>query len=43
LVEQPLNRLSERQGSWRWRDWLVEPVGSDRWRLRRDPSGSKQT
>jgi ribonuclease HI len=43
LVEQPLNRLSERQGSWRWRDWLVEPVGSDRWRLRRDPSRSKQT
>ena len=43
LVEQPLNRLAERQGSWRWRDWMVEPVESDRWRLRRDPSGSKQT
>ena len=43
LVEQPLNRLAERQGSWRWRDWLVEPVETDRWRLRRDPSGSKQT
>ena len=43
LVEQPLNRLAERQGSWRWRDWLVEPVEADRWRLRRDPAGSKQT
>ena len=43
LVEQPLNRLSERQGSWRWRDWIVEPVENDRWRLRRDPAGSKQT
>ena len=43
LVEQPLNRLSERQGSWRWRDWMVEPVENDRWRLRRDPAGSKQT
>jgi ribonuclease HI len=43
LVEQPLNRLSERQGSWRWREWMVEPVENDRWRLRRDPAGSKQT
>ena len=43
LVEQPLNHLSERQGSWRWRDWMVEPVENDRWRLRRDPAGSKQT
>ena len=43
LVEQPLNRLSERQGSWRWRDWMVEPVENDRWRLRRDPAGLKQT
>ena len=43
LVEQPLNRLSERQGSWRWRDWMVEPVENDRWRLRRDPAGSEQT
>ena len=43
LVEQPLNRLSERQGSWRWRDWMVEPMENDRWRLRRDPAGSKQT
>ena len=43
LVEQPLNRLAERQGSWRWRDWMVEPVDNDRWRLQRDPAGSKQT
>jgi ribonuclease HI len=43
LVEQPLNRLSERQGSWRWRDWMVEPMENDRWRLRRNPAGSKQT
>ena len=43
LVEQPLNRLSERQGSWRWRDWMVEPLENDRWRLRRDPAGSEQT
>ena len=43
LVEQPLNRLSERQGSWRWRDWMVEPVENDRWRLRRDTAGSRQT
>ena len=43
LVEQSLNRLSERQGSWRWREWMVEPVENDRWRLRRDTAGSKQT
>jgi ribonuclease HI len=35
LVEQPIARLEGRQGSWRWRDWLVEPGDPGRWRLRR--------
>ena len=43
LVEQPLTRLAERQDTWRWRDWLVEPVDGDRWRLRRAEAGSRQT
>ena len=43
LVEQPLTRLSERQDSWRWRDWLVEPMDGDRWRLRRAEAGSRQS
>jgi ribonuclease HI len=37
LVEQPLSRLEQRQESWRWRDWQVEPLGEDRWRLRSAP------
>ena len=40
LVEQPLTRLAERQKPWRWRDWLVEPLEGDRWRLRRAEAGS---
>ena len=40
LVEQPLTRLAERQQPWRWRDWLVEPLEGDRWRLRRAEAGS---
>ena len=43
LVEQPLTRLAERQDTWRWRDWLVEPTDGDRWRLRRAEAGSRQT
>ncbi len=43
LVEQPLTRLAERQDSWRWRDWLVEPMDGDRWRLRRAEAGSRQS
>ncbi len=43
LVEQPFSRLSERQASWRWRDWIVEPMENDLWRLRRDPAGSLET
>jgi ribonuclease HI len=34
LVEQPLSRLEQRQETWRWRDWQVEPLGEGRWRLR---------
>ena len=41
LVEQPLTRLAERQQAWSWRDWLVEPVEGDCWRLRRDEAGSR--
>ena len=41
LVEQPLTRLAERQQAWRWRDWLVEPVEGDCWRLRRAEARSR--
>ena len=41
LVEQPLTRLAEHQQPWRWRDWLVEPLEGDRWRLRRAEAGSR--
>ena len=43
LVEQPLRQLESRSESWRWRDWLVEPMGSDRWRLNRCEAGSEHT
>ncbi|MEB3173201.1 MAG: ribonuclease H [Cyanobacteriota bacterium] len=33
LVEQPAAQLAERQGAWRWRDWMVEPLAEGRWRL----------
>lgn len=42
LVEKPLNQLAQlegRQEPWRWRDWLVEPAGEGRWRLRRGEGG----
>ena len=43
LVEQPLSKLEQRQGSWRWRDWEVQPLeGGTRWRLARAEAGSTQ-
>ncbi|MFN9644333.1 MAG: ribonuclease H [Cyanobacteriota bacterium] len=39
LVEQPLAQLERRQGPWRWRDWLVEPLPAGLWRLRRADGG----
>jgi ribonuclease HI len=39
LVEMPLRSLETRSGSWRWRDWLVHPLGDGRWRLERDAQG----
>jgi ribonuclease HI len=39
LVEQPLAQLERRQGNWRWRDWMVEPIDQGRWRLRRADGG----
>ncbi len=34
LLETPTNKLKVKTSSWQWRDWLVEPVGDDKWRLR---------
>jgi ribonuclease HI len=39
LVERPLNQLAQLEGPWRWRDWMVEPAGEGRWRLRRGEGG----
>ncbi|HGY5534476.1 MAG TPA: ribonuclease H family protein [Prochlorococcus sp.] len=42
LVEQPMAKLERKKASWRWRDWLIEPVDEGRWRLRRFAAGSDQ-
>ncbi len=39
LVELPLRQLEGRSSAWPWRDWLVEPLGDGRWRLRREAGG----
>ena len=40
LVEEPVARLAERQGRWRWRDWWIEPLAEGRWRLQAGPAAS---
>ena len=40
LVEQPVRQLEERKETWIWRDWLVEPLQGQRWRLQRREAGS---
>jgi ribonuclease HI len=40
LVERPLAELEQRQRTWTWRDWQVEPIGQGRWRLRRPDDGA---
>ncbi len=35
LVDLPLPLLKQRDCAWSWRDWVVEPIDGDRWRLRR--------
>ena len=36
LVELPLRSLEGRAEAWTWRDWRVQPLGDDRWRLERE-------
>ena len=40
LLEQPMRQLEERKEPWIWRDWLVEPLQGQRWRLQRREAGS---
>ena len=40
LVEQPMRQLEERTEPWIWRDWQVEPLQGQRWRLHRREAGS---
>ena len=34
LLEIPTNEIKIKQHAWQWRDWLVEPIGDSRWRLK---------
>ncbi len=36
LVDQPVEKLRKLVKPWLWRDWLVEPVGDNNWRLHRN-------
>ena len=35
-----MRQLEERKEPWIWRDWLVEPLQGQRWRLQRREAGS---
>ena len=43
LVELPLKQLEQRQESWIWRDWQVQPNEEGRWTLQRREAGSEQS
>ena len=43
LVEQPLKQLESKDGPWLWRDWLVSPEDTGRWRLHRREGGSGES
>ena len=43
LVEQPIKQLEAKDGPWIWRDWLVSPEGTGRWRLHRREGGSGES
>ena len=43
LVEQPLKQLESKDGPWMWRDWLVSPEETGRWRLHRREGGSGES
>ena len=43
LVEQPLKQLESKDGPWMWRDWLVSPEDTGRWRLHRREGGSGES
>ena len=43
LVELPLKQLEQRQESWIWRDWQVQPNEQGRWTLQRREAGSEQS
>ena len=43
LVEQPLKQLESKDGPWMWRDWLVSPEDTGRWRLSRREGGSVES
>ncbi len=43
LVEQPLRQLECKKAAWQWRDWLIEPLADDRWRLHRLSSRQDQS
>ncbi len=33
LLGEPISELKQRSTAWRWRDWVLEPLGEDRWRF----------
>ncbi len=33
LVNQPVQDLKQKKDAWQWRDWIVEPISNNRWRM----------
>ncbi len=34
LLDEPIENLMQKKNTWEWRDWLIEPMDKNRWRLR---------
>ncbi len=34
LLETPANELNKKEGTWKWRDWFIEPIGDSQWKLK---------
>ncbi len=34
LIDEPIEKLEKQVKSWQWRNWVIEPIGDGKWKLR---------
>ena len=43
LLDKPLDEISQKNQAWLWREWIIEPINNELWKVRKNQAPTKNS